>query len=145
MRVQGLALQPDERLELVRGHVTVDGGEELLLRQRVELVAEQGVAREREVDPDLVLTTGVRTAAHERDRFAAQRSVRERLDVRLRGQPSLAHRHRGHLPVLIVARTRAPLAGRISRPAKLRRNRYASSDIPAHIRAAGAPLDLRLF
>jgi hypothetical protein len=42
---------------------------------------------------------------------------------------------------LIVARTRAPLAGRISRPAKLRRNRYASSDIPAHIRAAGAPID----
>jgi ribosome-associated translation inhibitor RaiA len=36
---------------------------------------------------------------------------------------------------------RAPLAGRIPRPAKLRRDRYASADIPANIRAAGAPID----
>ena len=36
---------------------------------------------------------------------------------------------------------RAPLAGRIPRPAKLRRDRYASSDIPANIRTAGAPID----
>jgi ribosome-associated translation inhibitor RaiA len=42
---------------------------------------------------------------------------------------------------LIVARRRAPLAGRIPRPAKLRRNRYASSDIPANIRVAGASID----
>ena len=32
---------------------------------------------------------------------------------------------------------RAPLAGRIPRPAKLRRNRHAPSDTPAHIRADG--------
>lgn len=36
---------------------------------------------------------------------------------------------------------RAPLAGRIPRPAKLRRDRYASSDIPANIRAFDAPID----
>jgi ribosome-associated translation inhibitor RaiA len=40
-----------------------------------------------------------------------------------------------------MARKRAPLAGRIPRPAKLRRNRHASSDIPANIRAFGAPID----
>ena len=36
---------------------------------------------------------------------------------------------------------RAPLARRIARPAKLKRNRHASADIPAHIRAVGAPVD----
>lgn len=36
---------------------------------------------------------------------------------------------------------RAPLAGRIPRPAKLRRDRHAVSDIPAHIRADDAPID----
>lgn len=36
---------------------------------------------------------------------------------------------------------RAPLAGRIARPAKLRRDRYAASDIPAHIHAAGTPIE----
>jgi ribosome-associated translation inhibitor RaiA len=34
----------------------------------------------------------------------------------------------------------APLAGRIARPAKLRRNRYDASNIPAYIRAEGTPL-----
>lgn len=42
---------------------------------------------------------------------------------------------------MIVGTTRAPLAGRIPRPAKLRRNRYAAADIPAHIRAASTPID----
>jgi ribosome-associated translation inhibitor RaiA len=42
---------------------------------------------------------------------------------------------------LIVATKRSPLARRMPRPAKLRRNRYASSDIPAHIRAVGASID----
>jgi len=32
------------------------------------------------------------------------------------------------------------MAGRIPRAAKLRRNRYAASDIPAHIRADGVPV-----
>ena len=32
------------------------------------------------------------------------------------------------------------MAGRIARAAKLRRNRYAASDIPAHIRADGVPV-----
>jgi ribosome-associated translation inhibitor RaiA len=36
---------------------------------------------------------------------------------------------------------RAPLAGRIARPAKLRLDRHAASDIPAYIRAEDAPLD----
>jgi ribosome hibernation promoting factor len=33
---------------------------------------------------------------------------------------------------------RASFASRVARPAKLKRNRYATSDIPAHIRAVGA-------
>lgn len=36
---------------------------------------------------------------------------------------------------------RAPLAGRIPRPAKLRRDRLAPADIPANIRAFGTPID----
>jgi len=40
-----------------------------------------------------------------------------------------------------MARKRAPFAGRIARPAKLKRNRRSSADIPAHIGAAGASLD----
>jgi ribosome-associated translation inhibitor RaiA len=36
---------------------------------------------------------------------------------------------------------RAPFAGRIARPAKLKRNRHSAADIPANIRTAGAPLD----
>jgi ribosome-associated translation inhibitor RaiA len=36
---------------------------------------------------------------------------------------------------------RAPFAGRIARPAKLRRNRRDASDIPAYIRAVGAQVD----
>lgn len=36
---------------------------------------------------------------------------------------------------------RAPLAGRIPRHAKLRRDRHAASDIPTHVRAVGAPVD----
>lgn len=36
---------------------------------------------------------------------------------------------------------RAPLAGRIPRPTKLRRDRHAPSDIPANIRTAGASID----
>jgi ribosome-associated translation inhibitor RaiA len=36
---------------------------------------------------------------------------------------------------------RAPLAGRIPRAAKKRLNRHAASDIPAHIRAHGAPVE----
>lgn len=39
-----------------------------------------------------------------------------------------------------MGRKRAPLAARIPRPAKLRRNRYASSDTPAHIRADGVAI-----
>ena len=39
-----------------------------------------------------------------------------------------------------MAYKRAPLAARIPRPAKKRLNRYAASDIPAHIRAVGAPI-----
>ncbi|HSE01395.1 MAG TPA: HPF/RaiA family ribosome-associated protein [Burkholderiales bacterium] len=35
---------------------------------------------------------------------------------------------------------RTPFASRIPRPAKLRRDRYAASDTPAHIRAVGAPV-----
>jgi hypothetical protein len=41
----------------------------------------------------------------------------------------------------LMARARAPFAGRIARPAKLKRNRYTSADIPAYIGAAGASLD----
>jgi hypothetical protein len=40
-----------------------------------------------------------------------------------------------------VAPRNAPLAGRIARPAKLKRNRHSPADIPAHIRTAGATLD----
>lgn len=36
---------------------------------------------------------------------------------------------------------RAPLASRIPRPAKLKRDRHVASDIPSHIRAVGAPID----
>lgn len=36
---------------------------------------------------------------------------------------------------------RAPFAGRIARPAKLRRDRHDASDIPAYIRAVGAQID----
>ena len=35
---------------------------------------------------------------------------------------------------------RAPFASRIPRPAKLRLNRHAASDTPAHIRAVDAPI-----
>jgi ribosome-associated translation inhibitor RaiA len=35
---------------------------------------------------------------------------------------------------------RAPFARRIARPQKLRLNRHAAADIPAHIRAVGAPV-----
>ena len=35
---------------------------------------------------------------------------------------------------------RTSFAGRIPRPAKLRLNRHAASDTPAHIRAVGAPI-----
>ena len=35
---------------------------------------------------------------------------------------------------------RSPFAGRIARPAKLRLNRHAASDTPAHIRAVNAPI-----
>ena len=42
---------------------------------------------------------------------------------------------------MIMGKKRAPLAGRIPRPAKLRRNRYAPSDIPANVRTAGARVD----
>ena len=41
---------------------------------------------------------------------------------------------------MTMRRKRAPFAGRIPRPAKLRRDRHAASDIPAHIRAADAPI-----
>jgi ribosome-associated translation inhibitor RaiA len=40
-----------------------------------------------------------------------------------------------------VGKKRAPFAKRIPRPAKLRRDRHAASDIPAHIRAVGTPID----
>jgi hypothetical protein len=40
-----------------------------------------------------------------------------------------------------VSTRRAPLAGRIPRPAKLRLDRHPPADIPAHIRATGAPVD----
>jgi hypothetical protein len=36
---------------------------------------------------------------------------------------------------------RAPFAGHIPRPAKLRLDRHSPADIPAHIRATGAPID----
>ena len=35
---------------------------------------------------------------------------------------------------------RVPFAKRIPRPAKLRLDRHAASDVPAHIRAVGAPI-----
>jgi ribosome-associated translation inhibitor RaiA len=39
------------------------------------------------------------------------------------------------------ATKRAPFAGRIPRPAKLRLDRHSPADIPAHILATGAPVD----
>jgi hypothetical protein len=36
---------------------------------------------------------------------------------------------------------RAPFPKRIPRPAKLWLDRHAASDIPAHIRAVGAPIE----
>jgi ribosome-associated translation inhibitor RaiA len=38
---------------------------------------------------------------------------------------------------------RAPFASRIPRPAKLRLDRHAASDTPAHIRAVDAPIEAR--
>lgn len=42
-----------------------------------------------------------------------------------------------------MSRKRVPFAGRVARPAKLKRNRHSAADIPAHVRAVGASLDAK--